>query len=34
MKRYSEIMEYIKENVTDYLPERFEEAEISFLLVV
>ena len=29
MKSYSEFMEYIKENVTDYLPERYEEAEIS-----
>ena len=29
MKSYSEFMEYIKENVTDYLPERFESAEIT-----
>lgn len=34
MKSYSEFMEYIKENVTDYLPERFEEAEISIQQVV
>lgn len=34
MKNYSEFMEYIKENVTDYLPERFEEAEISIQQVV
>ena len=34
MKSYSEFMEYIKENVTDYLPERFEEAEISIQKVV
>lgn len=34
MKSYNEFMEYIKENVTDYLPERFEEAEISIQQVV
>ena len=34
MKSYSEFMEYIKENVTDYLPERFESAEISIQQVV
>lgn len=34
MKSYSEFMEYIKENVTDYLPERYEEAEISIQQVV
>ena len=34
MKSYSEFMEYIKENVTDYLPERFEESEISIQQVV
>lgn len=34
MKSYSEFMEYIKENVTDYLPERFEKAEISIQQVV
>lgn len=34
MKSYSEFMEYIKGNVTDYLPERFEEAEISIQQVV
>lgn len=34
MKSYSEFMEYIKENVTDYLPERFESAEITIRQVV
>ena len=34
MKSYSEFMEYIKENVTDYLPERFEKAEISIQQVL
>lgn len=34
MKSYSEFMEYIKENVTDYLPERFESAEIAIRQVV
>ena len=34
MKNYSEFMEYIKENVTDYLPERFESAEIAIRQVV
>ena len=34
MKSYSEFMEYIKENVTDYLPERYEDAEIIIRQVV
>ena len=34
MKNYSEFMEYIKEKVTDYLPERFESAEIAIRQVV
>ena len=34
MKSYSEFMEYIKENVTDYLPEEFEKEEISIQQVV
>lgn len=34
MKSYSEFMEYIKENVTDYLPEWFESAEITIRQVV
>lgn len=34
MKSYSEFMEHIKENVTDYLPERFESAEITIRQVV
>ena len=34
MKSYSEFMEYIKENVTDYLPERFESAEITILSLI
>ena len=28
MKSYDEFMDYVKENVTDYLPERFENAQI------
>ena len=34
MKSYNEFMEYIKENVTDYLPEPYESAEIIIRQVV
>ena len=29
MKNYQEFMDYVKENVADYLPEKFEQAEIT-----
>lgn len=34
MKSYHEFMDYVKENVTDYLPKRFEYAAISIQQVV
>lgn len=34
MKNYSEFIEYVKANVTDYLPERFEDARINVWQVV
>lgn len=29
MKNYQEFMDYVKENVADYLPEKFEQADIT-----
>lgn len=34
MKSYSEFKEYVKENVLDYMPAKFEKAQISIHQVV
>lgn len=34
MKSYSEFKEYVKENVLDYMPAKFENAQISIHQVV